>query len=198
MGFNIEDGTGQGYLAKVDSLNRIRTFSITEPDVDAASELGNSYNFNTGIINLTSANKSAVFYIKNNGDNPLVFPTLFYLLGNSTGGTGDVLITVLRNPSAGTIISGATDMEMNGVNRNFGSSKGLTVDAYKGQEGSTFTDGEKVVESIFNQSPTRAAISVGAIVLPKGSSIGIDITPAAGNTSLDVEFAAAAYVRSIT
>jgi hypothetical protein len=197
MGFNIEDGTGQGYLAKVDSLNRIRTFSIIEPDVDAASELGNSYNFNTGIINLTSANKSAVFYVKNNGDNQLVVPTLFYLLGNSTGGSGDVLITVLRNPTAGTIISGASDMEMNGVNRNFGSSKGLTVDAYKGQEGSTFTDGDKVIESIFNQTPTRAAISVGAIVLPKGSSIGIDITPAAGNTSLDVEFAAAVYVRSI-
>lgn len=196
MGFNIEDGTGQGYLAEVDSLNRLRTFSITEPDVDAASEEGNSYNFNTGIINLTSANKSAVFYIKNNGDDSLVIPTLFYLIGNSTGGSGDVIVTVLRNPTAGTIISNATAMEMNGVNRNFGSSKSLTVDSYKGQEGTTFTDGDKVIESILNQTPTRAAISVGAIVLPKGTSIGIDITPAAGNTSVDVEFAAASYVRS--
>lgn len=196
MGFEIEDGTGAGYLAAVDSLNRLRTFAVSEPDVDAASDRGESYNFNTGIINLTSANKSAVFYLKNNGSLPIVVPTLFYLFGNSNVSGVDVLVTVLRNPTAGTIISGATDMEMPGVNRNFGSSQGLTTDAYKGAEGLTFTNGEKVVESIFNQSPTRAAISVGAIVLPKGTSLGIEITPGTGNTSVDVEFAAAVYLRS--
>lgn len=45
---------------------------------------------------------------------------------------------------------------------------------YKGAEGNTFTNGTKVIESIFNQSATRAAIGVGAIILPPGSSIGIE------------------------
>lgn len=196
MGFEIIDGVGAGYTAAVDSENRLRVFSISEPEVDNASELGNSYNFNTGIINLTSASKSAVFYLKNNGDNDIIISTLFYLLGNSTGGSGDVLITVLRNPTTGTIVSGAVNMEMNGVNRNFGSSKTLTVDAYKGAEANTFTDGVKVIESIFDQSPSRVSITVGAIMLPKGSSIGIDITPATSNTNLDVEFACSVYTRS--
>jgi hypothetical protein len=195
MGFQIQDGTGTNYKLKVDEKNRLRTFSITETESSNASIFGDSYNVNTGIINLTSANKSAVFYVKNNGDDDLIIDTLFYLIGNSTSGTGDVLISVLRNPTTGTIIDNAVDMEMAGVNRNFGSSKTLTADFYKGDEGNTFTNGVKVIESIFNQSPTRSAISVGALVIPKGSSIGVDMTPATGNTNLDVEFAASIYLR---
>ena len=55
MGFEITDGGGKGYSAEVDSENRLRVFSIAEPEVFNASSLGNSYNFNTGVINLTSA-----------------------------------------------------------------------------------------------------------------------------------------------
>ena len=195
MGFEITDGGGKGYSAEVDSENRLRVFSIAEPEVYNASSLGNSYNFNTGVINLTSASKSAVFYIKNNGDSDLIITQLFYLIGNSTAGTGDVLITVLRNPTTGTIISNAVAMEMDGVNRNFGSSKILTTDSYKGAEGSDFTNGVKIIESIIDQSPTRVSVEVGGLVIPKGSSIGIDITPATSNSSLDVEFAASVYIR---
>lgn len=197
MGFQIQDGTGTNYKLKVDEKNRIRTFSVTEDESANASIEGDSYNANTGVITLTTSNKSAVFYIKNNGDDDLIIDTLFYLIGNSTGGTGDVLITVLRNPTTGTIIDNAVDMEMAGVNRNFGSSKTLTADFYKGDEGNTFTNGVKVIESIFNQSPTRSALSVGALVIPKGSSIGVDMTPATGNTNLDVEFAASIYLREV-
>tara|TARA_R110000772_G_C13087319_1_gene418139 strand:- start:64 stop:651 length:588 start_codon:yes stop_codon:yes gene_type:complete len=195
MGFEITDGGGKGYSAEVDSENRLRVFSIAEPEVFNASSLGNSYNFNTGVINLTSASKSAVFYIKNNGDSDLIITQLFYLIGNSTAGTGDVLVTVLRNPTTGTIISNAVAMEMDGVNRNFGSSKNLTTDSYKGAEASTFTNGDKIIESIIDQSPTRVTVEVGGLVVPRGTSIGIDITPATSNSSLDVEFAASVYIR---
>jgi len=165
MATQLTDGTGTGSLA---------------------------YNVNTGVVNLTSANKSAILYFKNTGINPIEIESLFYLIGNSTGGTGDMLISVLRNPTAGTIVSTASDVEMN-QNRNFASSNQLTANAYKGAEGNTFTDGDKVIESIFNQSPSRAAISVGIIRLEKGNSIGIDITPGTSNTSLDVEFAISLY-----
>ena len=195
MGFEITDGGGKGYSAEVDSENRLRVFSIAEPEVFNASSLGNSYNFNTGVINLTSASKSAVFYIKNNGDSDLIITQLFYLIGNSTAGTGDVLVTVLRNPTTGTIISNAVAMEMDGVNRNFGSSKNLTTDSYKGAEASTFTNGDKIIESIIDQSPTRVSVELGGLVIPRGTSIGIDITPATSNSSLDVEFAASVYIR---
>lgn len=191
----ITDGTGKGYQGKIGSDNRFWTDSITRPQSQSASLSGNSFNINTGVINLTSANKSAVLYVKNNGLNDVVIEGIFYLIGNSTGGSGDMLITVLRNPTAGTIISNASDVELKAVNRNFGSPNIPTIDAYKGAEGNTFTDGDKVIESIFNQSPTRAYIDAGYIILPKGASIGFEITPATGNTSLDVEFALASYLR---
>ena len=195
MGFEITDGGGKGYSAEVDSENRLRVFSISEQEVDNASSLGNSYNFNTGVINLISASKSAVLYIKNNGDPDLVLTQLSYSMGNSTGGTGDVLVTVLRNPTTGTIISNAVDMEVGGVNRNFGSSKSLTTDSYKGAEASTFTNGVKITDTIINQAPIRVAIELNGISIPKGSSIGIDITPATSNSNVNIVLDASIYIR---
>jgi hypothetical protein len=160
-------------------------------------EIGNGYNINTGTINLTSANKSAILYFTNAEDFDIVITNLFYILGNSNS-NGDTLVTVLRNPKNGTLISGATDVEMNGVNRNFGSS--FTLDsnsyAYKGAEGNTFTDGDKVIESIV-QSAKRHVLNVGDIVLPKGSSIGFDITPPTGNTSMNVQIAMSLFVDTL-
>lgn len=192
----ITDGKGTGYQAQVNTKGQLETCSVTLVQSSQASNDGDSYNINTGVMTLTSGNKSAVLYMKNNETKPILIDALFYLIGNSTGGVGDMLITVLRNPTAGTVVSDATDAEMAGVNRNFGSSKTLDADIYKGGEGKTLTDGDKVIESIFNQVPTRAVISAGAIVLPKGSSIGIEVTPATLNTSLDVEFAISCYLES--
>ena len=195
MGFEITDGVGKGYSAEVDSENRLRVFSISEQEVYNASSLGNSYNFNTGVINLTSASKSAVLYIKNNGDPDLVLTQLSYSMGNSTGGAGDVLVTVLRNPTTGTIISNAVDMEVGGVNRNFGSSKIITTDSYKGTEGYTFTNGVKIIDTIIDQAPVRVAVELGGISIPKGSSIGIEITPATSNSNVNIVLDASIYIR---
>jgi hypothetical protein len=190
----IESGTGNGKLVKVDDQNRMYVDSITFNRSEEEVERGNGYNINTGVITLTTANKSAVLYLKNNEDSPLVITSLFYMWGTSTGGSGDVLVTVLRNPTTGTIVSGASAAEMAGVNRNFGSNKTLDADVYKGAEGNTFTNGDKVIESILDQTARRTVLSVGDIVIPKGSSLGIDMTPATGNTSVDVEFAISCFI----
>lgn len=192
---NIEDSTGKGFSAKVDANNRLHTDALTFGRSELEVELGNGYNINTGVVNLTSANKSAVLYVKNNEDSPLVITNIFYLIGNSTGGSGDMLVTILRNPTTGTIIdSTPTDAEMAGVNRNFGSSKTLSANIYKGGEAETFTNGSKIIESILNQAPTRYALNVGDLVIPKGNTIGFDITPAASNTSVDVEVAISCFI----
>ena len=190
----IDSGTGNGKSVKIDDQNRMYVDAITFNRAEEEVERGNGYNINTGVINLTSANKSAVLYMKNNEDYPLVITALFYMWGTSTGGTGDVLVTMLRNPSAGTIISNAVAAEMAGVNRNFGSNKSLSADIYKGAEGNTFTNGDKIIESLLDQGARRTVLTVGDVVIPKGSSLGIDITPATGNTSLDVEFAFSCFI----
>lgn len=192
----IQDATGNGYGAKVDSSNRLHVDSIGTDREAFSSQAGLSFNLNTGIITLTNAaTKNAVMYVVNNEDYPLIITNLFYQTGASTGGSGNILVDIVRNPTTGTIVSGATAVDIN-VNRNFGSSRALAVTAYKGATGLTFTNGTKALESILATATQRIAVSAGAITLPKGSSIGINLTTPTGNTSMAVEFAIACYLET--
>lgn len=176
-----------GSVAKVDIHKRLHVDAITFGRAEQEAEIGNGYNINTGVINLTSANKSGVLYFKNNEKDDIVISGIFLPFGNSNS-SGDVLVSILRNPTTGTVVSDETAAEMAAVNRNFGSNFTLTADIYKGAEGKTFTNGDKVIETIV-QDGQRTALIIGDIILPKGSSIGFDITPPTSNTSMDVQIA---------
>jgi hypothetical protein len=186
MSEQIIDGTGTGKKAKVDSQNRLHTHSVTEGLVEHASSNGNSYNINTGTITLTSANESGLLYLKNNSDSDIHIASIGYLMGNSTGGTGDINITVLRNPSLGTVVSDEVLVSIN-ENKNVGSSKELTADIYKGGEGKTITDGTPLYYSLVAGSARGYVIATGTIVVPKGGAIGVQLTPQTGNTSMGVQ-----------
>ena len=73
------------------------------------------------------------------------------------------------------------------VNKNFGSSLELTADAFKGAEGYTFTDGTIAYQSLLSSAARTYVIATGNIVLTRGKSIGVNITPQAGNTAMDVQ-----------
>lgn len=190
----IGDATGKSYGAKVDIEGRLSVDSINTDRESYSSQKGYSFNLNTGLITLTNgATDNAVMYVKNNEDFPLVITNLFFQTGVSTAGTGNIIVSIYRNPTTGTIVSGATVVEIN-ANRNFGSSRALNVTAYKGATGLTFTDGKKALESILATTTQRIALSAGAITLPKGSSIGIQFKTPTSNTSMAVEFAIACYL----
>ena len=192
----IQDGTGKSYGAKVDIDGRLHVDSIGTDREAYSSQLGNSFNLNTGRITLTNAStENAVMYVRNNENFPLVLTNFFYQTGASTGGSGNIFVEIIRNPTTGTIVSGATAGDIN-VNRNFGSSKTLDVIFYKGATGLTFTDGSTALESILATATQRIAVSAGAITLPKGSSVGVVFTTPAGNTSMIVEFAIACYLET--
>ena len=197
MAEEIIDGTGSGKRAKVDNHNRLHVDAITFGRSEQEVELGNGYSVNTGTISLTSANKSACLYVKNEEDFDMVLTIMVYIFGNSNA-NGDCTIDVIKNPTTGTIISGASAAEMAGVNRNFGSSvtlKDATL-VYKGAEGNTFTNGTKVISSIV-QTPSRTPIIIGDIVLPKGSSIGFDVTPPTGNTAMNIQLGLGFFIDTL-
>lgn len=188
----IRDGKGLGFLTQVTSRNKLATDSVsTEIAVDE-NKRGNAYNINTGVITLTDAADTPVLYVKNNEDDDLILEAFVIGLGPSTGGSGGyVETTVIRNPTTGTIVSGATNVDINS-NRNFGSSNSINVDAYKGATGLTMTDGEDHI--IINVGTSgRSFISINE-VLPKGTSIGVKIDPQASNTSQDVYVALICYL----
>jgi hypothetical protein len=196
MSQQIQDGTGAGYRAKVTEGNRIFTQTISESQADHHSELGDRFNINTGDITLTgNATTSAVLYFKNNEDEDFHITVVVFNLGNSTGGTGDTLIELIRNPSAGTIVSNAVAVSVDS-NFNFGSAIDLSATAYKGAEGYTLTDGT-VFATTRSASNGRIVLTLGEIVLPKGSSFGIKYTTQASNSSQKVQFAISGFKQTL-
>lgn len=189
----IEDGTGRGYKAKVDDNKRLHVDSSGRTQDQQAALLSDSYNINTGAITLTSDGESAVFYMKYTGDNPLVIKEILGIIGTTTGGSGDGEIKIIKNPSAGTIVSGASAVTTNS-NRDFGSANQLDGVVYKGAEGNTLTDGSVFADSIRSSFGTVITFDASIIVLRKGNSIGVKFTPPAGNTSQTIKIAVTCFV----
>ena len=184
-GVQIQGGTGDGFSAKVDSNHRLHTYSVTISEEHNANFNGDAYNINTGIITLTNATETPVLYVKNNEDEDLHIKSVVLWSGATTGGTTteDITWTVVRNPTSGTIVSGATAVDIE-QNRNFASNNLVLLDSYKGATGSTMTDGDDyAIINTTNQQ--RSAIPLDTI-LPEGTSIGVKVAPQSSNTSMTV------------
>lgn len=182
--FVLKDGK-TGKTAGVDADNKLQTSSITETKSTFASLNGDLYNINTDTINLTSASASALLYVSNTDDLDWILTRVFYNAEVSTGGSGKFLAEVLANPTAGTLISAGTPITPH--NLNFGSPKVLTATTLKGAEASTITDGDVRVTTIVPASGVRVLIAFDSIVIPRGTSIAVRITPPTGNTSMDIQ-----------
>ena len=188
----INDGSGKGYQAKVDALNRLHTDAKSTSILEASSLAGDAYNFNTGTITLTSANESAVGYFEYLDDQPFVIEEILFILGPTTGGSGDGTAKIYRNPTGGTIISGAVAIDV-AANRDFSSSKSPVANMYKGAEGNTITGGTLFAESSRSSFGTVIAFDAGPIVLRKGNRLAVSWQPPSGNTSQTVKIAATGF-----
>jgi hypothetical protein len=167
----LQDGTGSGNEAKVDNNNRLHIQSVSETEALHAAELGNAYNINTGLISITA--DATLIYLKNNEDEDLVVESI--AIGSFEGIThsDDPYITIIKNPTSGDLIADATAVSIN-ENRNFGSSKSLTGDAYKGKVSGTITGGNDA--AILQVAPATRSFYNVDFILPKGSSIAIKLT----------------------
>lgn len=190
----ILDGLGKGTCAEVSSDNKLRVRAISETTIDHASENGNSYNINTGDIASLANGESALLYFKNGEDENLLIDAI--AIGLSDGdASGIQKITVIKNPTAGTIISGASAVDMN-ENRNFGSADSLSSSlAYKGADTLTFTDGIETAQFYMGDNG-RLFASTG-FVLPKGTSIGIKIDAALSSGTLTAYAAIVCHLEEI-
>ena len=159
--------------ASVDDSFRLLTRSVTESEAQSATEEGDAFNLNTGIIALSSSTESAIAYYLHNEDNAFIVEAIVVGVG-SAGTTTDVsTITLIRNPTAGTIVSGAAVGDIN-QNRNFGASKQLSDSTFlKGVEGNAFSNGADFA-LFFQATGGRLAVPLN-IELNKGDSIGIKI-----------------------
>lgn len=184
MEFEIKNGVGDGNVARVDSNHRLHTLAVNRTASENASGEGYSYNLNTGIITLTSSARTPVGYLKNNGNNDIRVTSIGFQMMASSGGSGRILTEIVKTPNAGTVISGATKFSII-ENKNAGSSREVDADVFKGGTGLTLTGGKDFYQSLIPSAPFSYVIATGDIVLTKGSSIGIFVTPPSGNTSVE-------------
>jgi hypothetical protein len=191
----IVDGTGTGKKAKVDGNNRISVSAVLTLENEEATHLGNSFNINTGVFTLTNDTDTPVLYLKNNETAEVHVTGTAYGFWTSTGGSPtDLQITVIRNPTTGTIVTNAVPVAITS-NRNYGSAKTLDADIYIGSTGDTMTDGTDHL-IFYALSASRIVPAIDEII-PKGSSIGIKVKPPAGNTSMQMYAAILLYVEDL-
>lgn len=193
----IENGVGNGTKARVDGNNQVHVFAVTENEQNSAAEHGYLFNINTGIIALTGTSDSAVLYFKNNesainGESNIIITSLIFgLYTRSATITDTATATLIRNPTAGTIIDDANAASMIS-NSNFGSSNTLddSLIYSASATGKTLTDGTDHAKVILVEG--RTAAPELNIDLSKGSALGVKIDL---NTSggADVYVAAVCY-----
>ncbi len=191
----LNDGSGTGVSASVLGNRRLLVDADSHESIITASSEGKAFHFGTGLITLTSAAASGLFYFKNNEVQNFIIAETTLRLNQSTGGASGVgLLEIIRNPTTGTLISTATAPTIR-LNTNFGSTFTILADAFKGAEGLTVTDGLTYGTINGIVVPQRATIddTIG-IVIPRGASIAFRYTPPAGNTSIIISLSVEGYL----
>jgi hypothetical protein len=179
MSEEIKDGTGSGNKAMVGDKNRLHTHSLSASSASVATATGEAFNVSSGLITLTDTSESSLLYIENNEEDIISITTLFVNIGTSTGGSTEGLLKFHLSPTAGTLITDATEAQV--LNRNIGNPITLAANTYKGAEGKTCTGGSEI------QLPSTGGGIASEYVLPRGASFAISYTPPAGNTSIQLQ-----------
>ena len=182
MGFQIQDGTGTNNKVKVSISNKLFTESIIRSEREEEALLGEAYIIGTGFVTLTSDAQSSVLYFKNNEDLDLILTKFIIGVRDSTnGGENHIRGVIIKNPTSMSSGSG-NSLVINNIN--FGSSNTINSDSEIGQEGASLNGGVTYFATV---TPVEQLTSEdAATILPKASSIGVNIIPPSGNTSLQV------------
>lgn len=185
MGFNIEDGTGRGTAAGVDTTNRLLVRNVGETIFQNAAEEGEAFFAGTPIIEYTTATEIAVLHLVNNGNDPLVLGN-FLLMAETANATGPTRITPAfytiswyRNAGGMTNSTAFTPL-----NQNWGSSAVLEGNFSYGDGATSVISGSPTPVATLS-FPTEVLHNFEAnLVLEKGSELCITITPPATNISM--------------
>ena len=184
----IEDGNGKGFVAKVNSQNRVLTFAESLPGGVIAATEKKLFTVATDLLEFTDDTESAIFYVRYTGANKLIMPRVAFTIEESTGAAGDSVVFMgYQNPTEGTIISDASAATIR--NRNFSGTAGQFPGVgYQGGQGKTMTDGDTFARPVFAAGSELNILELESepICLEGGNSIGYTVTPPAGNTSISI------------
>lgn len=173
----IQDGSGKGYLAKVNSENRIETVAITFPEVaHISAEDQQAYVVASDFVSLTTTGSfNGIQYIKNTSTTKNLHVERIRVCSSEAG---HIQCKLIKNPTTGTLISDAN--EGTKVNSNFSSNnlfQGLTYAA--SADGKTITDGTQSSNFIIKSPGHTIQDYQGALILGPSDSLALVCKPSA-------------------
>jgi hypothetical protein len=168
----IRDGTGKGFLAKVDSDNRLVNHSIITCDCTYNSIVKEqTYEFATGaFIGLANdTNEHAIMYIKNTSKTKFL-----HIHEIRTCGTATIKWLLYKNDTGGTIVSDAN--KGIAVNHNFQSGNSADADVLAASgSGKTRSGGEIMSQHIDEEGHSEIPF-VGSLILETNNSLTLTAT----------------------
>ena len=173
--YSRSGSTGGTKRALITPKGRLLTYATSESTKDTASLENNAFSLLSSEITGISTADSAILFYEHKEDRPMLIDSFIMGTANVASATTQP-VTILKNPTAGTIVSDANTGTV--LNRNFGSSNALSNSNFyvASGNGKTFTDGTEAI-FFYGSSNTRTPILDIALTLEKGSSIGVAITP---------------------
>lgn len=172
IGGFIQDGTGRGYLAKVDSNNRLEAKVVSESEFIDQTEKGESFNLNTLYQLISVGTETPLLYVLNNESNPLSLINWFFGLGiQGAAPTETPLLRVYANPTA---VSGGVAILPQ--NRRFGSPRTFGVVSLRQDAGTPLLATPPSTPVLFQSGQTNNR-SFGEVnlVLPQGQSLLVTV-----------------------
>lgn len=187
MATTIQDGTGKGFVAKVDETNRLEVRSIVEDSTLEGSIDGNTYDLGTPYLTQTGSSMNGLLYFNLDENVPLFAKTFSSQARWASGATfQNYTINVYTNVDE-SLLTG-TWVDFTPFNTNIGSSNQLSgtfkYGSPTGAGGFTaLTPSFQLAfpVNVYNQIDTN-------LIFPRGVGILLAVTPPSGNVSMPVSF----------
>ena len=169
----IKDGTGQGFLAKVDEQNRLSASAVAIPEIAHVS-IRNGFSFQIeGETKIEAGTEKTVLILINNSDNILAVERVF----TSIQGESGKVTTIKLYLGNKTFISGGTaktPKNLNNVSVN-------TIDVTVRENNPTLGGSDTKIQGFYmEQTDSIDTNYFGSIILGRGSSVRTTCTGAAG------------------
>ncbi len=183
----IQDGSGSGFSAKVDSAFKLQVSAVVSTDEHNHSHAGEAFYMNsadTADTLTATATGGYIMYLKN--DDPSRLITIEDIQISASAAAG--VVRIMRNPTLGSIADNNATVP---VNENFGSAATATVTAHNWDEVNDGLGGitaGTVVETLIAPVGISVIRVQGRYILNQGDAIGVQYLAKAGEITMGIRF----------
>ncbi len=132
----IKDGTGKGYLLKIDNKNRLQNYGVTETEASFINRVEKEAYSGTWEGALTAASTDYIIYLKNTSDKDLIINRVKHRCEGANS-TLSFWVNILGTP-------GGSLTALEPANRNAGSNNQADVTYYRSTQITGLTNGRKI------------------------------------------------------